>query len=81
MNAAQPAGRTPCIQEVRVAADILAQAGFAPPEWTRVAEAARPQQPAERKLGEPLRGWQREASKARDQQEEFPTPRPVPTGG
>ena len=52
-----------------MAANILTQAGFEPPEWARLAEGARPEQPAERELGEPLRGWQREASKARDQQE------------
>ncbi len=69
LTADAPPHRTPCVQEVCIAADVLRQAGFQPPAWDRLAAGLRPQQLTERELGDPLRGWQREASTARDKQE------------
>ena len=56
----------PCIRDVDTAARILRADGFATPAWQELYEGLRPEQIGEREPGEYARGWQREASTARD---------------
>ena len=60
----------PSVQEVLSSTMILRAEGFEAPSWASIAAGARPAQITDEELvdgfGDPVRGWQRDASVARD---------------